>query len=300
MAEGAYSEFLDPEVLNRLMRQFLHARVPMVGSISGQHKSPYRGSSVEFAEYRKYTPGDDTRRLDWRVLARTDRFYIREFEADTNLRCYIVLDCSGSMAFGPEGRRKFDYARKLAATLAYMIVHQGDAVGLQCYSDKVIRDIPPRRNPLHLKYIFDTLADAKPGSGTNLVKLLHEFSEKVRQRALVIIISDCFCDVDELLHCFQHLHFCKHDFALFHLLDPQELDFRFDRPIRFLDLEGEESILAEPAIIRTQYLEQVREYLTKLHEGCNRFNADYRKVQTDQPFDKVLADFLVEREMFVK
>ena len=157
MPEGGYSDFLDGEVLGRLMHRFMHARVPMVGNITGQHRSPHRGSSVEFAEYRKYVPGDDLRRLDWRVLARTDRYYIREFEADTNLRCYVIVDCSKSMAFGEKGMRKFDYARKMAATLAYMLVHQGDAVGLEIFDDGVVSDIPPRRNPLPVSYTHLTL-----------------------------------------------------------------------------------------------------------------------------------------------
>ena len=272
----------------------------MVGSIVGHHKSPYRGSSVEFAEYRKYVPGDDPRLLDWRVLARTDRYYIREFEADTNLRCYVVIDCSKSMAFGEKGVRKFDHARKIAATLSYMLVHQGDAVGLELFDDGVATDIPPRRNPLHLRYIYDILASSEPRGETGLVKELHQFAERVRQRAMVIIISDCFCDVDELLNCFEHLHFQKHDFALFHLLDPLELDLDLDRPIRFQDMESNDVLLAEPEIIREQYLESVREYLVKIHEGCNKHNADYRRVSTDQPYDSVIADFLVEREQLAK
>jgi len=272
----------------------------MVGSIVGHHKSPYRGSSVEFAEYRKYVPGDDLRLLDWRVLARTDRYYIREFEADTNLRCYVVLDCSKSMAFGEKGARKFDYARKIAATLSYMLVHQGDAVGLEIFDDGVAADIPPRRNPLHLRYIYDVLASSEPRGETGLVQELHQFAERIRQRAMVIIISDCFCDVDELLNCFEHLHFQKHDFALFHLLDPLELDLDLDRPIRFQDMESNDVLLAEPEIIREQYLESVREYLVKIHEGCNKHNADYRRVSTDQSYDSVIADFLVDRAQLAK
>ena len=143
-------KLLEPEVLARLMRQFLHARLPMEGNVSGHHKSPHRGSSVEFAEYRKYVPGDDIRRLDWRVFGRTDRFYMREFEADTNLRCYLVLDCSASMGFhDPHGQAKLDYARRLIATLAYLLVYQGDAVGLQCFGASAVHDVPPRRNPAH-------------------------------------------------------------------------------------------------------------------------------------------------------
>lgn len=300
MAEGAYSEFLDGEVLGRLMRRFLHARTPMIGTMSGHHKSPHRGSSVEFAEYRKYAPGDDLRRLDWRVLARTDRYYIREFEADTNLRCYIVMDCSASMGFGDKGQRKFDYARRIAATLAYMTSHQGDAVGLQCFADKRVHDIPPRRNPAHLRYVFDTLANVAPRGETRLVEELHSLAERIRQRALMIIISDFFCDVDELINCFQHLNFRKHDFAVFHLLDPQELDFQFDRPMRFVDMETDSVLLAEPDVIRREYIASVNEYLVKLHEGCNKFQADYRRVTTDTPYEKVVADFLVERERYSK
>jgi len=298
--DSVYSEILDGDVIARLSGQFLHARQPMVGSIVGHHKSPYRGSSVEFAEYRKYVPGDDPRLLDWRVLARTDRYYVREFEADTNLRCYVVVDCSKSMAFGEKGVRKFDYARKIAATLSYMLIHQGDAVGLEIFDDGVATDIPPRRNPLHLKYIFDILAQAEPRGETGLVQELHQFAERIRQRAMVIIISDCFCDVDELLNCFEHLHFQKHDFALFHLLDPLELDLDLDRPIRFQDMESNDVLLAEPEIIREQYMEAVREYLVKIHEGCNKHNADYRRVATDQPYDSVIADFLVDREQLAK
>jgi uncharacterized protein (DUF58 family) len=292
--------FLESEVLARLAHQFLHARVPMVGNVTGHHKSPHRGSSVEFAEYRKYTPGDDIRRLDWRVFGRTDRFYIREFEADTNLRCYCILDCSASMGFGPAGKTKLDYAQRLVASLAYLTVQQGDAVGLQCYADQVLHDVPPRRNPAHLRNIFDTLAKAVPAGETALVRMLHDFAEKVKSRALVILFSDCFCDVGPLLDAFQHLRFRKHDLAVFHLLDPQEVEFKFDRPIRFLDMELADSLLAEPAVIRSQYLGALDEYLTRLREGCNRFHADYRQVLTNQDYEKVLANFLVEREQLVK
>ncbi len=294
MADPGERAFLDPQVLARLMRQFLHARMPMEGNISGHHKSPHRGSSVEFAEYRKYVQGDDIRRLDWRVYGRTDRFYIREFEADTNLRSYLVLDGSASMGFGSP-QTKIDYARKLIATLAYLVVQQGDAIGLQCFGEKTVCDVPPRRNPSHLRHIFDHLAKVEPAGETRLIPALHDFAEKISRRALVIIFSDLFCDIEELLNCFQHLRFRKHDLAVFHLLDRRELEFRFDRPMRFVDMESPGSLLAEPAIIRTHYLKQLEEYLERLRSGCNQFQADYRRVTTDQDYEKVLADFLVER-----
>ena len=292
-------KLLEPEVLARLMRQFLHARLPMEGNVSGHHKSPHRGSSVEFAEYRKYVPGDDIRRLDWRVFGRTDRFYMREFEADTNLRCYLVLDCSASMAFhDPHGQAKLDYARRLIATLAYLLVYQGDAVGLQCFGASAVHDVPPRRNPAHLQYIFKILSDVKPHGETALIPTLHEFAEKVKQRALVLIFSDFFCDVEEVLNCFQHLRFRKHDFAVFHLLARTELEFKFDRPTRFVDMEAPGSLLAEPAIVRSHYLSSLNDYLVRLQQGCNQFHADYRRITTSDSYEKVLADFLNERAKY--
>jgi uncharacterized protein (DUF58 family) len=289
------SQLLDAAVLNRLMHLPLLARGPMEGSVTGHHKSPHRGSSVEFAEYRNYVPGDDIRRLDWRVFARTDRFYLKEYEAETNLRCYFVLDCSGSMKFGEAGRTKLDYAKRLAATLAYITVHQGDAVGLICSGQKSFFEIPPRRNPSHLRLIFETLEKSEPRGPTGLVAALHDLAEKVRRRALVVVISDFFCDLEPLLNCFQHLRFQKHDLALFQLLDPAEMNFQFDRPVRFVDLESPLSIVTEPSSIRDEYLRQLRLFLGQLREGCHQFGADYRQVVTDQGYERVVADFLVER-----
>jgi uncharacterized protein (DUF58 family) len=288
-------QWLDPGVLARLTRQFLHARLPMEGNVTGHHKSPHRGSSVEFAEYRKYVPGDDIRRLDWRVYGKTDRFYMREFEADTNLRAYMVLDCSGSMGYGSGATTKLEYARRLLATLAWLTVQQGDAVGISCFDDHTAIDIPPRRNPAHLRTILDSLGQVQPRGETALVGALHDLAERIRRRAMVIIFSDCFCEVEPLLECFQHLRFRKHDLAVFHLLDRAELEFRFDRPVRFVDLETSSSLMAEPAIIRRQYLEQLQEHLDRLKSGCSQFHADYRRITIDQDYEKVLADFLIER-----
>lgn len=277
------------------MGQPLLARFPMEGSVSGHHRSPHRGSSVEFAEYRNYVPGDDIRRLDWRVFARTDRYYLKEFEAETNLRCYVVLDCSGSMGFAGEHGTRLDYAKRLAATLSYLIINQGDAAGLLHVTEKTTPDIPPRRNASHLQVILDALGQARPTGGTRLVPMLHELAEKARRRALVVILSDCFCDGDELRDALQHLRFQKHDLALFHLLDPLELDFEFDRPVRFVDMEGSHSIVTEPATVRAEYQSQLKRFLDKLRDDCHEFNADYRRVTLDQSYGQVLADFLTER-----
>lgn len=295
MAETPTREFLDPKVLAQLLNLPLVARGPMEGSISGRHQSPHRGSSVEFAEYRKYVAGDDTRHLDWRVYARSDRFYMKEFEADTNLRCYLVLDCSGSMRFEAGHGSRFAYARRLAATLAYLVMHQGDAVGLSCCAADTVTDIPPRRNAAHLKNIFNALGDAEPAGATGLVPALHQLAEKIRRRALVVIFSDLFSDPVALLKCFQHLRFRKHDLAVFHLLDRAELDFACDRPTRFVDLEDESVLLVEPSLVTRQYHGALEQYLAEVRDGCRQHHTDYHLVTTDQPIDKVLGEFLLAR-----
>ena len=287
--------FLDAAVLARLSRLTLSARGPMNGSVTGIHKSATRGSSVEFAEYRKYVPGDDIKHVDWQVYARTDRFYMKEFEADTNLRCTIVLDSSASMSFDAGHGSKFDYARRLAATLAYLLVHQGDSVGLLCFADGAVRDIPPRHTPSHLKHIFDTLSDVTPGGKTDMVQTIHDLAERIRQRALVIVLSDCFTEIPPLLDCFQHMRFRKHDLAVFHLLDRQELNFDFDRPIRFVDIEGSFNMITDPSIIQSGYRQELDRYLETLKLGCREFGVDYRRVVTDTDYEKVLAAFLLQR-----
>jgi uncharacterized protein (DUF58 family) len=289
------NQLLDPQALARLIHLPLLARLPMEGSVSGHHKSPHRGSSVEFAEYRNYVPGDDLRRLDWRVFARTDRFYMKEFEAETNLRCYLVVDCSGSMRFGRAGATKLDYAKRLAATLGYLAAQQGDATGLVRAGEKGGVEIPPRRNPAHFGIILDALQKTAAHGETTLIPALHDLAEKVRRRALVVVFSDFFCDLAPLLAGLRHLRFQKHDLALFQLLDRAELEFLFDRPTRFLDLESPFSLVAEPAMIRDEYLRQLHGFLDGLEAGCHEFAADYRRVVTDESYEKVLGDFLVER-----
>lgn len=287
--------FLDPGVLSRLASFPLMARRPMQGTVSGRHPSPHRGSSVEFAEYRKYVQGDDLRRLDWRAYGRSDRFFVKEFEADTNLRCCFVLDTSGSMDFGSGGTTKLEYARRIAGTLGYIAVQQGDAVGLSCVANGLVRNIPPRRNPAHLMTFFDVLEQTRPQGETQIVPVLHELAETVRQRALIVIISDLFVEPDLLRGCFQHLRFRKHDVAVFHLLDPREIRFDFRRPMRFLDMEGGPSVFAEPHEISDRYHKAVRGYLEGLQQVVLESAIDYHRATIDEDFEQVLVRFLVGR-----
>ena len=288
--------FLDPKVLSRLAAVPLLARHAMQGNISGRHSSPHRGSSVEFAEYRKYVPGDDLRRLDWRAFGRTDRYYVKEFEADTNLRCCVVVDTSGSMAYASKGQTtKIEYARQIAASMAYLAAQQGDAVGLTCVAEKIVQNIPPRRSAAHLKVILDSLENARPSGDTQLPAILNELAETVRQRALVIIISDFFVDPAVLKGCFEHLRFRKHDVALFHLLDPLEIEFAFQRPVRFTDMEGGQPLFVEPTEIADRYHRALKTYLTDLQRIVLETAVDYHRVITSEAYEHPMMRFLIGR-----
>ena len=288
--------FLDPIILSRLSAVPLMSRHAMQGNISGRHSSPHRGSSVEFAEYRKYVPGDDLRRLDWRAFGRTDRYYVKEFEADTNLRCCVVVDTSGSMAYASKGQTaKIQYARQIAASMAYLAAQQGDAVGLTCVAEKIVQNIPPRRSAAHLKVILDTLENAKPAGDTQLPFILNELAETVRQRALVIIISDFFVEPAVLKGCFEHLRFRKHDVAAFHLLDPLEMEFAFQRPVRFTDMEGGQPLFVEPTEIADRYHKALATYLTNLQRIVLETSVDYHRVITSETYEHPMMRFLVGR-----
>jgi uncharacterized protein (DUF58 family) len=287
--------FLDSGVLARLSAVPLVSRRPMVGGVSGRHVSPHRGSSVEFAEYRKYVPGDDLRRLDWRVYGRTDRHYVKEYEADTNLRCCLVVDSSGSMGYGSTGITRMDYARRLAGTLCFLACRQVDAVGISCVADRVVRHLPPRRNPAHLRLVLDALEEVRPEGTSRLPEVLHELAETVRQRALIVIASDLFMDPEELAGCFGHLRFRKHDVAVFHLLDPQEMAFDFRRPTRFLDMEGGSPLFADPLDIADRYEEALATHLDALKKIMLEQGVDYHRTLLDEGYEQVLARFLVSR-----
>ena len=287
--------FLDSGMLSRLAAVPLLARRPMIGGVSGRHTSPHRGSSVEFAEYRKYVPGDDLRRLDWRVYGRTDRNYVKEYEADTNLRLCLVVDSSGSMGFGSTGITRIEVARRLAGSLAFLACRQGDAVGISCVAESVVRNLPPRRNPAHLRLVLDALEEVRPQGASRLPEVLHEIAETVRQRALVVILSDLFMEPEALAGALGHLRFRRHDVALFHLLDPQELRFDFRRPTRFLDMEGGSPLFADPLDISARYQQALATWLGAIRGIVLEQGIDHAQVSLDEDCEKVLARFLVGR-----
>ena len=287
--------FIDNVLLSRLGSLPIESHAPMLGNVAGKHRSPHRGSSVEFAEYRKYVAGDDTRRLDWKAFARSDRFYIKEFEADTNLRAYFVVDASGSMNFTGAGESKIQVARRIAASLAYLLVNQGDAAGLSICTDKLHLEVPPSRRAAHLERFFSTLGKVQPSGETGLIQALHSLTEKIGQRAFVVILSDLFTDTAALGDALQHLRYRKHDISVFHLMDPLELGFEFDRPHRFVDLEDGTSIVAEPNLIADEYKSALRDFLAAVRTKCHDASADYQLVTTDTPLEPLLRDFLTAR-----
>jgi len=288
-------DFVDPAVLARLRALPLCARVPVTGTVTGRHRSPHRGSSVEFSEYREYVPGDDPRRLDWRAYARSDRFYVKEFEAETNLRLRIVVDASGSMDFRAEERSRLDTARRIAAALAYLALSQGDAVGLGILAEDGVHEIPARRNPAHLAVIFEALAGIRPHGATRLAGGLHEIAEKIPRRGVVAIISDLFVDPEELRGCFQHLRFRRHDVAVFQLLDPLEIDFDLPSWMRFVDLEGGAPLVADPPAIARRYREAFARHAERVRGAVREAAVDYHRVRLDEPYEAALARFLLGR-----
>lgn len=291
--QGSSLPLLDSGVLSRLSRMQLQAMTPMLGPVAGMHRSATRGASVEFAEYRKYVPGDDIKHIDWQVYARSDRFYIKEFEADTNLRAYVVLDCSGSMGFDSGHGERFAYARRLAAHLAYMLVQQGDAVGLHLCGEGVSEDLPARQAPSHLQNVFRALEGAVPRGESTLIPALHALAERVQRRALVLVMTDGLMPADALLDAVQHLCFCRHEVSFFQIVDPQELQFDFTRPIRFVDLEGGADVVADPGVVHASYLQALEQHMSTLRTGLRKYRVDHRIAPVNEQFEQLLTAYLL-------
>jgi uncharacterized protein (DUF58 family) len=294
MAEEA-RKHLDAKVLNKIARLELKARHMVEGFVAGMHRSPYQGFSVEFAEHREYAPGDDLRHLDWKVFGRSDRLYIKEYELETNLRAHILLDTSESMSYGSEELTKLDLASTLAASMAYLILRQQDAVSLISF-DKEIRSFLPSSNSMgHIRSILTALGLARPTHKTDLGAILHSLAERFHQRGMVILISDLFDNPERTLRGLQHLCHRGHEVIVFHVLDEYELSFPFQRLTLFEGLEELPKILAEPRALRAAYLDEVNAFCKRIERECMQMMADYVRVSTDQQLDTRLAEYLARR-----
>jgi len=293
---ASYFRLIDPKALLKLGRLELIARHVVEGFVSGKHRSPYKGFSVEFAEHREYTPGDDPRDLDWRVYARSDRYYVKQYEEETNLRAYVLLDASGSMTYEGQTVSKFRYAQFLAATLSHLMLHQQDAVGLVTFDDDVKRYIPPRSRPSHLRILLEELEATEPGGETSLSNVMHHVAERIRRRGLVILISDCFDDVDALISGLHHFRHRRHEVILLHVMAHEELTFPFRTWSQFRCLEAPSLRVAlDPASVRDAYLRRVSAFLAELKRRCGEMQIDYVPLDTSTPYDDALVRYLAFR-----
>ncbi len=289
---------IDPTALARYGGLALVARGTVEGFLTGVHKSPYKGYSVEFAEHRQYYPGDEIRHLDWRVLGKTDRLYIKEYEEETNLKSYLLVDASGSMAYRGRHRGKFEYAQHVAACLAYLMLHQLDAVGLITHDTRVRRLLPPRANAKHLLRVLQALEQTAPGGETALAPIWHELAaHQLRRRGMVVILSDCFDDLDRLLVALRHFRHKRHEVILFHVLAPEEIEFPFRKLTQFHDLEADpHRLLVDPARLRREYLERFGAFCQQLRDRARGMGVDYHLLRTDEPVDRALGIYLSRRQ----
>jgi uncharacterized protein (DUF58 family) len=292
MSKASVETLLDPEAISKAETLGLHARYVVEGYMAGEHKSPYRGFAVEFAQHREYSHGDDTRHLDWKVLGRTDRYYIKQYEQETNYVANILLDGSESMKYRSGKLSKLHYGKMLAACLAYLILHQRDAVAVGLF-DTTLRDYSPRTdNKATIHGLVSRLAAFEPKEQTNIAGVLHDMARQIRRKGIVIIISDFFDDEQAVLDGIQHLRFGANEVIVFHTLDPWELQFPFMGLVEFEGLEQVPKILTRPSEIRKSYLREMEAFRLRLRNGCEKNNCHYVLADTSQPLHEMLTAYL--------
>ena len=288
---------LDFNVLARIDSMQLLAKVVVEGFVLGLHRSPYRGFSVEFAEYRQYSQGDEVKHVDWKVYGKTDRYYIKQFEEETNLACYLLVDASASMGYRskPDGLTKLQYASKIAACLSYFMIRQRDAAGLLIFDSKIRTVMPPRMRQTHLKHIFAALETAEPGGETNISVPLHELAEGLKRKGLIILISDLLDEPEDVISALQHFRFQGHEVIVFQILDNGELTFPFTTMTEFTDLETGQKTVVSPEGMKSVYMDELGQFLASYEKGCAGIHADYKMFDTSQPLEIALSEYLHRR-----
>ena len=279
----------------RIKNLELRAKIVVEGFMSGLHRSPYHGFSVEFTDYRQYTTGDDLRYLDWKLFARQDRYYIKRFEDETNLRCYLLVDASKSMGFGSGEFNKFEYAKTMAATLAWFLNHQRDAVGLVTFGDQIVDMIPPRFRAGHLRRLMVMLENSTSGKSTDLAAPLEQVAQTVSKRGLVILISDLLAPVEQFQKNLSYLRSRGHDVVILRTLDPAEVDFNFDQATMFQDLETGREIYVDPQSAAGEYKKRFQEHEATIEKTCDDLGIDFFQIKTDQPLETALFNLLQVR-----
>jgi uncharacterized protein (DUF58 family) len=293
---------IDPRTLAKIQGLRLRARHIVEGYVAGLHRSPYHGFSIEFAEHREYAPGDDLRYVDWKVFGKSDKVYLKQYEDETNLLCYLALDISESMTYRGPGAAlsKLEYAQGVAAALAWLVLRQQDAVGLATFDDQIRALVRPAGNPSHLEQLLAVMESARGGAKTAAGPIFHELAQRLTKRGVVIVVSDFFDELSSLAAGLKHFRHRRHDVVLLHVLDPAELDFPFRGPTEFKGLEGLSEVAADPQIIRRAYLRELAAFRESLESECRRQHIDYFLLRTDQPLDAALTQVLAARERSVR
>ena len=292
--------YLDPLTLAKVRSLELQARLIVEGYLSGMHKSPYHGFSVEFAQHREYVPGDDIKHVDWKVYGRIGRFFLKQYEEETNLVCWLLLDISESMQYRSGQVSKYDYACMVAAALAYLTLHQQDSVGMVTFDDQVRKFLRPSSQPSHLKQIVQIMNVGAAREKTNLAPIFHDLAERLNRRAIVVVLSDCFDDVANILAGLKHLRHKRHEVVMFHILDGAELDFPFQEATLFRGLEQFPELLTDPRNLRQGYLDEIGSFILELQRGCRGQNVDYVQLRTDMNLGVALSSYLGQRLMRTK
>src|SRR4051812_43808547 len=287
--------YLHPEVVARAQALGLKARTVVEGLRVGDHKSPFRGFSVEFVQHREYVPGDDIKHIDWKSYGRSERYTIKQYEQETNFTCHVLLDASRSMLYGDRDTNKLEYAKVLTAALAYLIINQRDSMGLNVFDDKWRAVFPPSSQTGHVLTILNALEGLEPRDKTSMAPLIHEIANQITRRGLVFVISDCFDDVPALMSALQHLRFNGHEVTVFHVMHPDELKFPFDGTVKFEGMEERLELLTRPLLIRPAYLRAVQKYLAELQAGCENNRCDYVLLNTARPLAQTLTEYLARR-----
>lgn len=286
---------MDTRILNKIARLDLKAKFVVEGFVSGMHRSPYRGFSVEFAEHREYVPGDDIRYIDWKVYGKSDRYYVKQYEEETNLICHILLDTSESMNYRSGSLSKLEYGCLLAASLSFLILHQQDSVGLALFGKGVGKFIPPSSHPSHLRVLTSELELIERKPDTHIGQAIVDLATRLKKKGIVVLISDLFDDPDEVLLGLRRLRQEKNEVVVFHVLDRDEVRFPFERMTRFEGLEGTSFVVVDPGALRKAYLEELNKFLLTLKKGCLGAKIDYVPLDTHQPLDIALATYLATR-----
>ena len=292
---GGELRFLDPAVIARIGSMELKARTVVEGFLAGLHRSPFKGFSVEFAEYRQYVPGADLSTIDWKVYARSDRYYVKKFDEETNVECHVLLDVSGSMGYGSASVTKLAYGSFLAASLAYLMHRQRDAVGFMAFDDDIVTHLAASARPGHLRSVLLALDQVSLGRRSNVAKPLHQLADALTKRGIVVLLSDLLDEPDRIIQGLKHLRFRGADVVVFHLLDDDELSFPFERLTRFCDLETTDEVMAAPLEVRNHYLREIGSLVSRYKRELRLVGIDYQLVKTSKPLDFALMRYLSTR-----